>query len=274
MAVDLSALSKATTTANALSNLILVSPQENVGIQAQPKKTEDGEDVQQPKKFLFNYEGEQKVDLQSDITDHFVEDNSAIQDQIALRPEIITTTGFIGELNNVVPESLKPIRLAADKLTPVAAFAPELSISAEITYNNAFQAYQIAKNTEAASVEAWSSVQGTESEPNQTKQQIAFQEFYGYWKNRQLFTVQTPWAIFKDMAIQTLRAMQPDDSNSYSEFQVVFKAMRFASTFRFSQSQIYDPSQFQGRTFNQGAPLIDKGIQNPVETDSFRTFIG
>jgi hypothetical protein len=272
MAVDLSALSSATTSAQALSNLILVTPQEQVGIQPQPKGDVDGQSVEQPKKFLFNYEGEQQINLQSDITDHFVEDNTAIQDQIALRPETVTTNGFIGELNNVVPPELKPLRLAADKLTPLTAYIPELSTTAELVYANAFQLYQTAKVAAAGAVQAWNSISGGGGQP-QTKQAQAFQEFYGYWKDRTLFTVQTPWAVFKDMSILTLRALQPDDSNSYSEFQVTFKAIRFAETFSVSEGNLYDYNQFQGRAFNQGSPEINKGVQTPVEAEPLSGFL-
>lgn len=265
MSVDLSALSSATTSAQALSNLILVSPQEQVGIQPKAPPAEDGETVQQPKKFLFNYEGEQKIDLQSDITDHFVEDNSAIQDQIALRPEIITTNGFIGELNNVVPPELRPIRLAADKLTPLTAFQPELSTAAELVYANAFQAYQTVKLAAASAVQAWSSISGG-GEGSQTKQQLAFQEFYGYWRDRTLFRVQTPWAVFDNMAIQNLRALQTEDSDSYTDFQIVFKAIRFAETQFIVSDNLYNFNQYQGRTFNQGSPEVSRGVQSPADS--------
>lgn len=272
MAVDLSALSSATTSAQALSNLILVTPQEQIGIQPQAKSEIDGQSIQQPRKFLFNYEGEQQINLQSDITDHFIEDNTAIQDQIALRPETITTNGFIAELNNVVPPELRPLRLAADKLTPLTAFQPELSTTAELVYANAFQIYQTARLAAASAVQAWKSIQGGGGQP-QTKQAQAFQEFYGYWKDRTLFTVQTPWAVFKDMAILNLRAMQPEDSNTYSEFQITFKAIRIAETFSVAADNLYDFNQFQGRAFNQGAPEINKGVQSPVSAEPLSGFL-
>lgn len=246
MAIDLNLLSNNTVSAIALSNLILVTP-ENKGIQAQSKVSPL---APQPKKFLFNYEGEQIVSLESDITDHYTEENSAINDQIALKPETFQTSGFIGELNNVVPEALKPLRIAADKARIISAYTPALTVTAENAYNNALQAYQIQSLLLGQAVSSWSSINGQQFEvtgnetaeeleqlrqrasTTQNKQQLAFQEFYGYWRSRTLFTVQTPWAVFKNMAIMNLRAVQSAQTRVITNFEVTFKIMRFARTTR------------------------------------------
>ncbi len=254
---NLSALSQITTTAIDLSNLILVNPQDDIGIQPQAQGTE----TQNPAKFLFNFYGEQSVTLDSDITDHFVEDNTALQDQIALRPELITGSGFIGELTDIAPAgALSILKTAADRLTVISGYVPTLSVSALLAYNTAFQAYQVAKLAQGAAVSAWNSISGTggvatpintdtfdpATQPTQTKQQIAYQMFRGYWKQRRLFTVQTPWAIYKDCAIKTLRAIQDADSEQVTEFQVTFKPISFAKTSVVSLGQF-----LQNRAANQ-----------------------
>jgi len=48
--------------------------------------------------FLFDIEGTSQITLEADITDHYVEDNTAIQDHIALKPEKITLKGYQGEV--------------------------------------------------------------------------------------------------------------------------------------------------------------------------------
>ena len=42
--------------------------------------------------FLFDVAEDDEFSLQSEITDHYVEDNSAMQDNWAIRPEEITLT--------------------------------------------------------------------------------------------------------------------------------------------------------------------------------------
>lgn len=257
---NLSPLSQATTTATGLSNLILVTPQKNIGIQPQNATTDDGSTTQQDPAILFNYEGEQSVTLQSDITDHFAEDNLALQDQIAIRPTIITTHGFIGELNNVAPIALAPLKAVVDKLSIVAAFTPALSVSAQVAYNNAVFLYQTALQAKKAAVQAWSSITGKGGGTNQTQQQLYFAKFKGYFESRTLFTVQTPWAIYENMAIQTLRAVQDADTRMVTDFELTFKQMRFATNAK--TEIIYDSSFFQGRSANQGSALQDIGTSS------------
>lgn len=245
MGLDLSALSTATTTAQTLSSLILVTPQKKVGYQA--TRDQDGE-ITDIESFLFHYEGEQSVSIQSDVTDHFVEDNTVINDHIGLRPEMIQTSGFIGELNNVVPPAAQIAKFAVDKLVALAPYTPKLSIAALEVYNNGQQIYSLYQNGKASinSVKAWASLGNNQEnvvgtidsngnisnavEALQTKQQIAFQKFYGYWRNRSLFKVQTPWAIFENCAIMSLRAIQDAETETVSNFEITFKVIRFAKT--------------------------------------------
>jgi hypothetical protein len=268
---DISALSQVTNAATTLSNLVLVSPQNTIGYQPNSAPSSNGTPSALPPALLFHYEGEQTVSLQSDITDHFVEDNTAIQDQIALKPEEISTHGFIGELNNVAPTALAPVKAVADKLTSIGAYTPALSVTALLLYNTAFQLYQVGANAVNSAVSAWSSVTGTGGEsvigsngltiqPNQTKQQLMFQQFYGYWQTRTLFTVQTPWAVFQNMAIKSLVAIQDDKTNVITDFNVTFKMMRFASTQIVST---LDSSNFQGRGAFQSAGPTDLGTSTP-----------
>src|ERR1700677_3886574 len=122
---SVAALASATTLVGSISNLLLASPQTTQGYQPQnvPSSTGLISLLQGPSSLLFHYEGEQTATLSSDITDNFIEDNTAIQDQIALKPVTITTHGFIGELNNVPPAGLGSLlQLASNTLTSIAPF--------------------------------------------------------------------------------------------------------------------------------------------------------
>lgn len=266
--------------ATALSNLILVSPQKTVGYQPQNAPSWKKDTTQQPPALLFNYEGENTVELNSDITDHYIENNTAIQDQIALRPEILTTNGFIGELNDIAPAALQPIKAIAEKLVTVSAYVPSVSVTAALAYANAFQLYQVGANLVNNGISTWSTINGSGGQsvingagisafPNQTKQQIYFQQFYGYWKKRTLFTIQTPWAIFQDMSILRLRAVQDETTRVITNFEVTFKLMRFATTQTVS-GELYNNNNFQGRAYNQGAKEVDLGTSTLSE--SLNTF--
>lgn len=285
---NLSALAPLTTKATALSNLVLVSPQSVVGYQPQNPPNSDGftTNTQQPPAFLFQYEGEQTVTLESDITDHFVEDNTAVADQIALKPEVYVTRGFIGELNDVTPDFLKPVKFLANKLTTITGYAPGLTTTGLLAYSEAFFLYQVGLNAVNAAVSAWSSIGNlvtgstgqavigsngltTDSAFTrvQNKQQTAFQQLYGYWRERRLFTIQTPWAVFQDMAIQRLRAIQDDETNVITDFEVTFKIIRTAKTL--TQVGTSAPGNlFQGHAASQAAPNTNLGTSSPVPSTS------
>lgn len=267
---NITQLSQIASAATSLSNLILVSPQKTIGYQPQNIPTQNGTTTQPPAALLFHYEGEQTAQLQSDITDHYIEDNTALQDQIALKPEEITTHGFIGELNDVAPPLLAIAQVVADKLTSISAYTPELSITALNAYNQAFQLYQVTQNAINSAVQTWSTLIGVGGEsvigsnglalqPNQTKQQVMFQQFYGYWRNRTLFTVQTPWAIFQNMAIKSLIALQDDKTNVITDFNVTFKMIRIAST----QTSQFSSDNKQGRAGIAAAGVTDLGTSTP-----------
>lgn len=284
---NLSSIEGATTTATALSGLILVSPQAVVGYQPQNPPNPNGESKkgQTPPAFLFNYEGEQSVTLESDITDHFVEKNIVVEDQIALRPEEYTVHGFIGELNDVVPDLLKPLKIIADKLIFISAFEPELTTTALIAYNNALLATQIVENAANAGVSAWSGLSNFFGDGNgqntigagglqpgafdpatgkvtgvQNKQQTAFQQLYGYWRLRYLFTIQTPWAVFENMAIKRLRAVQDADTRMITDFEVTFKMIRTATT-----ADVFATFPSQGRAVDQQSGIVNNGTSKGAD---------
>lgn len=267
---NLSALAPLTTKATALSNLILVSPSGTMAYQPQNLPSEAGKEA--PPSFVFQYEGEQAVTAESDIPDHYVEDNTSVQDQISLKPIIYVTRGYIGELNDVTPDFLKPVKFIANKLTNIVGYTPGLTTTGLIAYAQAFFLYQVAQNAANSAVSAWSSISslfGGGSSAPQNKQQVAFQQLYGYWAERRLFTVQTPWTVYQNMAIQKLRALQEDGSSVITDFEVTFKQIRFASTLTefggFLDSSV---GKFQGQAAAQASSLTNLGTSSPVQSTS------
>lgn len=279
--INIAALSKLANAATSLSNLVLVTPQKTLGYQPQNPPNQDGTASTQPPPptLLFHYEGEQTVQLKSDISDHYVEDNTAIQDQIALRPEMITVHGFIGELNDLAPPGLEKAKFWTNKLTTISSYAPKLTTTATNLFNTASRLYSNARNVRDSAVATWGTVTGTggqsvigsnglKQQPNQNKQQVAFQQFYGYWRSRTLFTVQTPWAVFQNCAIDSLRAVQDAETRVISEFEITFKLLRFANTI------VLGTGQFQFEGFDRANipdKAIDFGVSPTGPSVPFRT---
>ena len=109
-------------------------------------------------------------------------------------------------------------------------------------YNEALFLVQTATNLANSAVATWGALSSSGSgqsvitgtslakQNNQTPQQTYFQLFFGYYTSRTLFTVQTPWAVFQNMAIQSIRAVQDAETNVITDFECTFKQMNFAST--------------------------------------------
>lgn len=296
---SITALAPITTTATSLSNLVLVVPQligaftnQTVGYQPQTGIANSSNPTQSLPALLFHYEGEQTVTIDSDITDHFIENNSSLQDQIAIKPTIITTHGFIGELNDISPIPNINIQSLLSKLSILGSYTPSLTVTALNAYNDAFQAYQVGANLVNSAVSAWGSVSSlagnssfsetvignnglsvssannTQNKLTQNKQQLAFQQLFAYQTNRTLFTIQTPWAVFQNCAILHLRAIQEGDTNVISDFELSFKQLRFASTSNISSTE---STLVQGALIYQSAPTINSQaptIQGPSLSDA------
>lgn len=77
--------------------------------------------------FLFDYDVEEFMDLLSEITDNAIEDNTSLQDNIALLPERITLRGMIAELTDagaevpVVVATPAPLPLVPGLFPPFAS---------------------------------------------------------------------------------------------------------------------------------------------------------
>ena len=241
--VSLSGIAGISPLATSLGNLALISPQSTVGYQAIPLDQQGNPKKTLPSTLLFHLEGENNVTLKSDITDHYTENNSAINDQIARSPERITVQGFIGELNDVAVGAAAIAKQIADKLAILGGFLPSISTTALNAYNDAKTIYSTGASVYNSATTTLATINGEKQGANvigssgintnirnQNKQQIAFQQFYGYWYDKTLFTVQTPWAIFQNCAIESLTAVQSADTQEVSEFTVTFKVIRFAAT--------------------------------------------
>ncbi len=221
--------------------------------------------------LMFITEGENTVNLQSEITDHFIETNSSVNDHYALKPERITVHGFIGEVTNTFPSLLPPATQVQAILGAISQFAPAFSQSAMNVINEASQAYQAASAAVNGAVSAWNTITGAETETfigsqgisvlgaNQTKQQLMFSQLYGYWARPLRRTVpglvpgSNPWAIFGFCAIESVNAVQDEKTDEMTDFFVTFKVLRFVST-----SSINGP-QVAGRLQQQAALTTQNG---------------
>jgi hypothetical protein len=202
--------------ASASADLILVSPDTYTGFTPSDRpRVVPG--------FIFQIVGNENVSLQTDITDHYVEDNTSRQDHVSLKPIQIVVSGFVGELNNVTPIGLAPFKAALDRLGVLDSYIPSITNTARRAYNTANQIFSLGEKIKAATGAAV----GIDVK---TKQQKAFSDLAQYQRNRTLFYVSTPFGQFSNMVISAITADQSADTKSLSDFSITFKEIRLAQT--------------------------------------------
>lgn len=181
--------------------------------------------------FLFDAEGETTARLSAEITDHYTEDNHAVQDHIAIHPNRITLKGYVGELIYTVPgQDQSFLQTAVQKLTEISAFLPVLSAGAtqaqaaisspstsDLTLSDASNIYGLVKNLLGAI-------------GDEARQQNAYMYFKSLMSQGVLMGVQTPWEFLTNMAIESITAIQGENSKYITDFTVTMKQMRIAKT--------------------------------------------
>ena len=218
--------------------------------------------------FLLDLVEEDGSELESDITDNYTEGNIAIQDHIALRPEVVTVSGQTAELVKSVPYTAETVQVE-DPLPLIPGQGPEFSPGVE-EYHEQFAKTQAQQK---ASVVSSQSLYGfyldhLPQPPAQTKQSLVYGYFYQLWLGRQLFSVETPWGFFTNMAIQSLAAKQGSTTRMVSDFRVTFKKIRVA------KSLAIQAGQLAGRSMAQDAGVSESGFSGlqtltPAEASNY-----
>jgi hypothetical protein len=210
--------------------------------------------------FLFDVVEDDSSDLESDITDYFIEDNSSIQDHIALKPETVSISGRVAELVQAVVTT-KPTVQRGNPLPLVPGLNPTLTPQAEQTE----VAVQEQTAQDKAAITSTDSLWGyykarSPQQSNQTKQSYIYGYFYQLWKGRQLCTVETPWGFFTNMAIQSISATQGAETRTVSAFTISFKKIRTAT------SVVINPGARAGRSQGQASTVVSSGFlgQQPL----------
>jgi hypothetical protein len=178
--------------------------------------------------FVFNIIDDEEMVVDSDVTDHFVEQNYSIQDHIALKPIRFTLKGFQGELNYVLNSDDSSSLNVASVLSALSDISPVFNAQDGQVYSS------IAEET-AQAADVISNVQSLSSlisdlSTVQTNQQTAFNFFLNMRNNRQLVTIQTPYGLLTNYVVENFRSMQPGDSRFMSRFTVTFKEIKVVST--------------------------------------------
>lgn len=216
--------------------------------------------------FVFDYQAEETARLHADITDHFAEDNSVINDHIAKHPLRMTFRGYIGELVLHPPTGLLgAIQAVQGKLTTVTAYLGKYTPQALTTVTKALtQTTKVVNQVDQALARAKNIVGFFGNSANgKTLQEKAYQKLQSLWATNQVMIVETPFGMFGNMAIEDLTFTQPEETPSYTDIVVTLKGLRFVEV----ETSTIDFRS--GRNAQQASPVVDKGSTKGVPEPSY-----
>lgn len=230
--------------------------------------------------FVFDVDGEATVNLTTEITDHYTEDNAAIQDHIAVKPKRVVLRNYVGELidrrDNNTNTLLQNI---TQKLTIASGYLPALASAtkqAKSIFEGGIGPSSLKRLTDVTVnqvVDLWGATKNLT--PPIERQAQAYMFFKALCEQKILFSVQTPFEYMTNMAIESIAAYQGEESKYISDFSITLKEMRFAKT----STVAFDPAKYksgastqsvststgkaatayQGRTGTQRAPVVNRG---------------
>ena len=193
--------------------------------------------------LVFDYVGDERLELRTDVTDSWVEDNTSRQDQMALNPERFTLDASTAEIV-FAPASDSP-----GPPQPSNPFPLNPSLIPELTPGSAAAATANSAPSAASpqgATNLWQYFKGLQDEVK-SRQAMVVAFIYQLWLGRVLFTIETPWGIFDSMCIELSDATQPAETIGRTDHRITFKK------FRIVQDGAITPDSALGRAFNQAS---------------------
>lgn len=230
--------------------------------------------------FKFHIDQSEQVNMESDITDHYVDTNSAVQDHIARRPITITLNGYQGEYYYSVHPIQDMVSKIGSVLTLVENFKPKLdAFTNQIKIRQTQRSLIALNNGDTTEAEKYGELAGRQEinlkQHNAidlfklfqniykltSAQTRAFYYFEALWKSEILFTVETRWKRFDNMVIQKVTPLGENNAD-ITDFSVTFKQMGITT------SKSENITDVAGRLKDQVAQITKKGVDKGKEVNT------
>lgn len=216
--------------------------------------------VEQIASFAFDYHGADVVTMESEATDHWLEDNTAVQDHIGTKPVMVTLRGYTSELSlsaDVLGAISTALAAVETKLSTVSSYLGAYTPGVTDTMLKAItQAENIAVQIEQAAARAAQISSFFKTSPSWNKQQTAFAQLSALRDSRAVFTVYTPFEVYSNMVITSLRAEQGAVTRTITDFTVTMKQLQFTNDISVAVYSAYyaaRAAQAQQNLTNSGA---------------------
>lgn len=216
--------------------------------------------------FKFHVPQSEQVTMESEITDNYIDTNSAVQDHILRKPITITVRGYQGEYFYSANPIENTLALITPTLSLVKEFLPKLrtstqqikKTSAKDVLNKKFLKQS---DTELNSIDLFSLFQDLYKITS--AQTRTFMFFEALWKSNALFTVETGWKRYDNMAILKIVPLR-DNNADITDFSITFKQISKTT------SKVEQLKKAAGRLKQQKAEVTQKGIDKGKEVDTVK----
>jgi hypothetical protein len=221
--------------------------------------------------FIFDVPGEDSIVLNSDITDHYAENNSFVNDHVVLRPIEITLSGYMGPLSYKPPQGVRgALRTLNSRLEEVDGYLGDRTPGFVQESQQVINRVERGLSTINRVLSQGRNIVGlfAGEDVNNDPQRVAFRTLVALRNSRQIVSIQTPWAFFDGYIIKNVGFTQGEESEFISDIRVTLKE------FRVTETEIiqYDESIFPNRAELQDAETEVNGAVQGVEqtTDQVR----
>ena len=182
--------------------------------------------------FVFDYCGDVRGELDTDITDHYSESTVFVQDHAILKPRMITLRGFVGEL--VARPSTGVIGLLntlTGNLTAVSGYLGKYTPGAVSTMQKAVtQAQNVTNKINAIVSKGNGLLNLLGKNVAQSKQAQAWAKLEAMWASRVPMTVFTPTKVYNNMLVKSVVWTNPESTKYWSEVVITMKEIRTTGT--------------------------------------------
>jgi hypothetical protein len=182
--------------------------------------------------FVFDYCGDVKGELDTDITEHYSESTVFIQDHAVLKPRMITLRGFVGELVARPPTGvIGLLNTLTGNLTAVSGYLGKYTPGAVATMQKAVTQAQNVTNKINATVSKGNGLLNLLGKNvAQSKQAQAWAKLETMWMARTPMTVFTPTKVYNNMLIKSVVWTNPESTKYWSEIVITMKEIRITGS--------------------------------------------
>lgn len=184
--------------------------------------------------YYFDIITSHGINIQNQITDNYLENNTAVQDHIAHAPIMITLGGMSGELKYVEPIVKNDIAASIiSKLGFLAFITPSVSNVTQLAMNiynyadSSINRYSNIAKKFATTKNPLNALFGLTPTLKETRLQEIFRKLKLLRDTNTALVVNTPYATFENMYIQSLTLRQ-ENVNYTTDIELTLKQLQFA----------------------------------------------